>query len=102
MQLAALVTLAATIVWLTREHLLPTPEVGDEPRPHYRATPPPQPDDLTEVKGIGPVYASRLNGAGIMTFVGLAESDAAATADVIDVPAETVAGWIEQAKAKLN
>ena len=94
--------LAATVVWLTREHLLPTPEVGDEPRPRYRATPPSEPDDLTEVKGIGPVYASRLNGSGIATFRGLAESDAAATAAAIDVPVETVANWIEQAKAKLN
>ena len=94
--------LAATIVWLTREHLLPTPKVSDEPPPHYRATPPPEPDDLTEVKGIGPVYASRLNEAGIVTFRGLAESDSAATAAAIDMPAETVAGWIEQAKAKLN
>ena len=94
--------LAATIVWLTREHLLPAPKVSDEPPPHDRATPPPEPDDLTEVKGIGPVYASRLNEAGIVTFRGLAESDSAATAAAIDMPAETVAGWIEQAKAKLN
>jgi len=95
--------LAATVVWLTRERLLPTPQLDDEPRPHYRATPTPAPpDDLTQIKGIGPVYAARLNGAGIATLRSLAESDAAGTAAAIDVSAATIAGWIEQAKAKLN
>ncbi len=96
--------LAATIVWLTREHLLPTPKVDDEPKPHYRSTPPPpqHPDDLTEVKGIGPVYAGRLNEAGIKTFRGLAETDVVATAAAIEVAEDTVADWVEQAKAKLH
>lgn len=98
-----LLALAATIIWLTREHLLPAPRVKDEPRPHYRSTPPPpprEPDDLTRIKGIGPVYAARLNDAGIKTFRGLAETDAATLAATIDVSVDTVADWTAQA-AKL-
>lgn len=95
--------MATAIVWLTREHLLPTPAVDDKPRPHYRSTPPPpgQPDDLTEVKGIGPVYAERLKQAGITTHRALSESDAATLAETIDVSTQTVAAWIAQAGDKL-
>ena len=35
-------------------------------------TPPTQPDDLTVIKGIGPVIAKRLNQAGIYTYEQLA------------------------------
>lgn len=95
--------LVATIVWLTREHLLPAPQVDDAPRPPYRSPPPTAaPDDLTLVKGIGPVYSSRLNEAGITTFAALAETDPGTTAARIEVPAEAVKDWIEQAKARLN
>lgn len=38
--------------------------------------PPPEPDDLVVIKGIGPVIARRLNEAGITTFEQLAALDA--------------------------
>ncbi len=101
-RLAALLALVATIVWLTREHLLPTPRVADDPRPHFRSTPPaPEaaPDDLTKVKGIGPVYAERLAESGITTYEALVGADAAAVADVVGTTEDAVAGWIAQAKA---
>ncbi len=97
--------LAATIVWLTREHLLPKPKVTGDALPHYRSTPPPpqsEPDDLTAIKGIGPVYAERLGAAGIGSYRALAESDAAAVAEQIETSEDVVAGWIAQAEALLS
>lgn len=100
MRLAALVAVVATIVWLTREHLLPTPHVAHEPPPHYRSTPPPpetSSDDLTAIKGIGPVYAARLDEAGVRSFRALAEADASALADSLGISVDNAAAWIAQA-----
>ena len=100
MRLATLFAVVATIVWLTREHLLPTPQVAHEPPPHYRSTPrPPEAsdDDLTAINGIGPVYAARLDEAGVRSFRALAESDAVGLATSIGIPVDTAVGWIAQA-----
>jgi hypothetical protein len=43
------------------------------PEREKNATPPTNPDDLTVIKGIGPVIAKRLNQAGIYTYEQLAE-----------------------------
>lgn len=104
-RLAATVALLAAIVWLTREHLLPTPHVSHETPPHYRSTPPPpeeEPDDLTAVKGIGPVYASKLNGMGLSTFRALAEIDAHTVAEGLGVSPDAVTDWIAQARLRIS
>ncbi len=104
-RLAVLVAFVAAVVWLTRERMLPTPHVPDEPPPHYRSTPPPPQataDDLTEVKGIGPVYAARLHELGITSFRALAEVDASSVADSLGVSAETAAGWAKQAQERVG
>lgn len=95
----------AVIVWLTREHLLPTPRVIDDEHPHFRSTPPApaaEHDDLTEIKGIGPVYAGRLAEEGIRSFRGLSEIDAATIAATVGTTEQAVADWIDQAKARLT
>jgi predicted flap endonuclease-1-like 5' DNA nuclease len=101
-----LVVLAATVVWLTRERLLPTPRVPrDQPPPHYRSTPPAapsEPDDLTAIKGIGPVYAARLNDAGVRTFRELSETNAGTIADTVGTTEAAVSDWIAQAKTRLG
>ncbi len=56
-------------------------------------------DDLTSIKGIGPVYAGRLNGLGITTFAALAAADAAELAEQLDVAESQTTDWIEQAGA---
>ncbi len=58
-------------------------------------------DDLTEIKGIGPVFAERLRQAGITTFADVAQASADQLRDVTH--ATSVANpdeWIEQAKAR--
>lgn len=104
-RLSAVLLVAAAIVWLTREHLLPTPRVTDEEHPHFRSTPPAPTaahDDLTEIKGIGPVYANRLGDEGIRSFRGLSEVDAATVAAAVGTTEQTVTDWIRQAKARLS
>jgi predicted flap endonuclease-1-like 5' DNA nuclease len=106
LRFVALVLVAGAIVWLTRERLLPEPRVvSDEPRPPFRSIPPAPhavPDDLTEIKGIGPVFAGRLNDAGIRSFRGLTEMNAAVIAPAIGTTEAVVEDWILQARARLG
>ena len=103
LRLAALLIVAATIVWLTREHLLPSPRVTDEKPPHFRSTPPaPAHDDLTSIKGIGPVYAGRLAELGVRSFQALSEQDPATTAKRLGTTQQAVTDWVAQAKNRLG
>lgn len=104
LRLAGLMAITSVIVWLTREHLLPTPHVSHEPPPHYRSTPPPPSstrDDLTIIKGIGPVYSARLSEIGIVSFHTLADGDPEAIAGVTNASPSAVAEWISQAKGRI-
>jgi large subunit ribosomal protein L21 len=61
----------------------------------------PAADDLTEIKGIGPVFAERLRQAGMTTFADVAKASAEQLREVTH--ATSVANpdeWIEQAKAR--
>jgi predicted flap endonuclease-1-like 5' DNA nuclease len=96
--------IASAIVWLTREHLLPAPHVPHEPPPHFRSTPPaPEPatDDLTSIKGIGPVYAARLADIGITTFQNLAAADQHTITEATNASASAIAQWISQAQGRI-
>ena len=86
-------------VWALRDKLLPAPEIPDGPPPRFRTAPtsPVAADDLTEVKGVGPVYAQRLVDAGITSFVMLANADVAAVAGAENVSESQAASWIGQA-----
>ena len=96
-------------VWALRDKLLPAPEIHDEPPPRFReptepapaasATDTSQPDDLTVIKGIGPVTAGKLHAAGVTTLRELATADADSLADAIGASPTTVGAWIEAAKS---
>jgi polyhydroxyalkanoate synthase len=58
------------------------------------------PDDLTEVNGIGPVFARRLMEGGISTFTELGRADPSKVADITGVPESRVLDWISQAEAR--
>ena len=86
-------------VWAMRDKLLPAPEIPDGPPPRFRtadtsATPG---DNLTTVKGIGPVYAERLADVGITSFDELVSADAAAVSEAAGVSESTASSWMEQA-----
>lgn len=58
-------------------------------------------DDLTRLEGIGPVYAGKLNAAGITSFAALADTDEARLAEIIAAPdwrKVNYGEWIEQAR----
>jgi len=58
-------------------------------------------DDLTELEGIGPVYAGKLRERGIVTFADLAAGDEATLAEIIAAPAWrriNYGDWIAQAR----
>jgi len=86
--------------WALRERLLPAPAVPEGPPPKFRTGPTKPsagPDDLTAVKGIGPVYAERLAAAGIDSFAALASASADAAGGASGVSAETAAKWVKSA-----
>ncbi len=59
-------------------------------------------DDLTVVKGIGPVFAERLNAAGIVSYADLAQASPQALKAAVATNQKIAAeDWIAQAKALL-
>lgn len=100
----------AAALWLLRERisgppLEPVRSHDEAPRLRTVPSPAEQPsgaplsdgDDLTAVKGIGPVYRDRLAGQGITTFAGLAGADPTVLAGLVEARAESVEEWIRQA-----
>jgi hypothetical protein len=78
--------------WLLRDRIAPVRESSNEP-------PPPDSEDLTEIKGIGPVYRGRLAAAGITDFDGLIAAGPEAVARAAKVLEPAAADWISQASA---
>ena len=85
-------------IWAMSDRILPSPEIHDEPPPLFRT--PAQPDDLTEIRGIGPVKATNLNEAGVDTFAALAAMPVDELASITETSATTAARWSEDAGAR--
>jgi len=99
------------ITWAMRDRLVSLTLPREPEPPVFRAAPAaPQKvttagseiDDLTEIVGIGPVFAGRLRVAGIMTFRQLAEAGAERAAEAAGVPASRAGSWIDDARAKAS
>jgi large subunit ribosomal protein L21 len=65
---------------------------------------PPTPDRLEDIKGIGPVFAGRLNAAGVVTFDDLAALTPEQVTDIVAADDESehlvdAESWIAQARA---
>lgn len=91
----------AGLLLLLKDRISGPPRIPlDEPSP-FRAPPPAEEpvaaDDLSEIKGIGPVYRSRLDEAGITGFAALAAAAPNLIADRAGVSERMAAGWIAQA-----
>lgn len=78
---------------LSREPEHPTFTLPPEP-PDSVAT---DPDDLTAIGGIGPVFARRLMEAGIATYENLAGASAAHVAEIVNITEARAGKWIDDA-----
>ena len=58
-------------------------------------------DDLKLIKGIGPVFASKLADLGIESFVDLAAASASVIASDLDTAESRATDWIEQARQRI-
>ena len=100
------------VIWAMRERFIsiaaprephpPTFRVVTEPSEPPRPTPgsdrSSEPDDLTEVLGIGPVFNRRLMEGGISTFAQLAHATTDRVMELTGVPESKAQDWIEQAR----
>jgi len=95
---------ALAILWAMRDRLVSIAAPQDPEPPRFRVVPPssapPAPDDLTEITGIGPVFAGRLRDAGIRTFADVSSADPSRLTTITGASASRVAGWIEAASAQ--
>ena len=68
---------------------------SDEPEPEIQTA-----DDLTVIKGIGPIFAERLNAAGIYTYADLATADPDVIEQVVAARQKiSPDDWIREAKS---
>ena len=98
----------AALAWMLRDRLVrPTVvPVSPEDAPAFRVSPPTaaaraDADDLTEIKGIGPVFSARLAAAGISRFDELAATSGSRLAEIAGVPETRAAEWISQARSRV-
>lgn len=91
-------------VAIPREPEIPTFQVPERLPPP--AEPAPEEDEadlsespptLTDVEGIGPVYATRLASAGVNTVADLAAADPEQVAKAVEAPVGRVQRWIDAA-----
>lgn len=90
-------------VALPREPQLPTyrvPERLDPPAGEASEEEPPSESSvtLTDVSGIGPVYATRLAAAGVNTVEDLAGANPEEIAEAVEAPMGRVQRWIDAAR----
>jgi len=74
----------------------------DETAPGDQSEPAGDPDDLTRITGVGPVYAERLNNLGVTDYVGLAAADAGRLAESLQLPDRAIEDWKSQAEQLLG
>lgn len=88
-------------LWQQRREVTPRPLVVSPSRPETLPLPEdssPEPDDLTVIKGIGPVFAGRLHEAGIFTYSQLAAQSPERIQSITQVTRWDPAGWIAEAR----
>lgn len=95
----------AFLFWLLRDrlvHLTPKRTAFVSPlRPAPADRVPPR-ADITEVEGIGPVYAERLATAGIEGLAGLAGADPMTVAEAAGIPHERAEAWVAEAASRVE
>ena len=89
------------IAWAMRDRMVSLGIPREPDRPVFR-TPPTSAvaaDDLTQIHGVGPVFARRLADQGIRTFHDISISTDEELAALLEIGKSRVSGWRDQAKA---
>ena len=99
-RIAGVVAGLAAAAWAVRDRMLPAPEAPTDTPPKFRTGSGSTDDDLTEIKGIGPAFASRLQEVDVTSFADLAAQDADEVAETMNTTPETAQRWIDAAAAR--
>lgn len=94
-----------TVIWVMRDRFISLALPREPEPPTFRVAPPetggvpppPEADDLTIIKGIGPVYEARLQEAGVTSLRALAGAQVEDLAARLGVPPGRVSTWIDEA-----
>lgn len=92
-------------VWAARDRFISLTLPREPEPPRFRSTPDSSEsdsavdrrDDLTEIAGIGPVFAERLANRSIVSWKSLAEQAPAEVAEITGASESRAAGWIAEA-----
>jgi predicted flap endonuclease-1-like 5' DNA nuclease len=97
-RVAGVVVGLGAAAWALRDRMLPSPQIHEEPPPKFRSGG--GADDLTLIKGIGPVYRDRLTASGIHSFSDLASATPEHVADVASTSVSIAQGWVQSAQSQ--
>jgi predicted flap endonuclease-1-like 5' DNA nuclease len=99
LRVAGVVAGLGAAAWALRDRMLPPPEIHDEPPPKFRSGG--GADDLTLIKGIGPVYRDRLTASGIHSFSDLGSATPQDVAEMADTSVTAAQGWVQSAQSQV-
>jgi predicted flap endonuclease-1-like 5' DNA nuclease len=100
LRVAGVIVGLGAAAWALRDRMLPPPEIHVEPPPKFRTGG--GADDLTLIKGVGPVYRDRLAEAGIHSFSDLGGRGASDIAEIAGTSAAVAQGWVKSAQSLVS
>lgn len=86
---------ALAVIWAMRDRFISVATSREPQPPAFRSTAPSPP--VTDIDGIGPVFAQRLTNAGIADIATLASASPDQVAEAASVSAARARSWIELA-----
>jgi polyhydroxyalkanoate synthase len=89
---------AAAVIWAMRDRFVTVATSREPDSPQFRAVRTGAKPDVSAIDGIGPVFANRLEAAGLRTVSDLAEASPDRVAEAAGVSANRARSWIDQAR----
>lgn len=86
---------AVAVIWAMRDRFISVATSREPETPAFRSATPSPP--VTDIDGIGPVFAQRLTNAGIADIATLAKASPDQVAEAASVSAARARSWIELA-----
>lgn len=89
---------AAAVIWAMRDRFVTVATSREPDSPQFRAVRPGSRPGVSAIDGIGPVFANRLEAAGLKNVSDLAEASPDRVAEAAGVSATRARSWIDQAR----